>query len=228
MQEFILILTHTLRDLSSQLPVPWFILIGSFIEELFSPIPSALITTISATLSIARGKGVPFLLLLSLIGGIGKTVASLLLYVLVDKLEDVFMKKIGPFFGINHEDIESIGKRLTKDWRDDALVFALRAIPIAPTATVSVVCGLIKMNILSFALMTYAGYSTRIFLLLLIPYLGIDIIQSLQSPWATTLSVVGGIVFTGLITAYIFRTIRTERKQPSHDMHREDERKNTE
>lgn len=211
MHDFIVIVTHFLRELSLTLPLTWFILIGSFIEEMIAPIPSALITTIVGSLASAKGNSYLFLLLLAMIGGIGKTFASLILYVCADKLEDVFIKKLGPLVGITHEDVESIGKRLTKDWRDDAIVFSLRAIPIAPTASVSVVCGLIKMNVRSFLLMTFAGYSIRLLFLLTIAFLGVDLLQSIQSPWIASVSLIGGFIVTTLITGYLIRLSRQQK-----------------
>lgn len=224
MHDFVRMVTDFLRELSHTLPLTWFILIGSFIEEVVSPIPSALITTIVGSIAQAKEKGLFFILALSFVGSLGKTTASLLFYIAADKLEDVFIKKIGPIFGITHEDVESVGKRLTKDWRDDAVVFSLRAIPFAPTAVVSVVCGLIKMNSRSFLLMTFLGYSVRILFLLMIAYLGVDLLQSLNSPVLATLSLIGGFVATILVTSYLIKASRQQRKTGiTHD-----ERKRTE
>lgn len=224
MHDFVLMVTDFLRELSHTLPLTWFILIGSFIEEVVSPIPSALITTIVGSIAQAKEKGILFIIALSFVGSLGKTLASLLFYVAADKLEDVFIKKIGPVFGITHEDVESVGKRLTKDWRDDAVVFSLRAIPFAPTAVVSVVCGLIKMNLRSFLFMTFLGYAVRILFLLLIAYLGVDLLQSLNSPLLTSFSLIAGFVATVLVTSYL---IKASRQQKQNDT-RPDERKKAE
>ena len=65
-----------LRHLSEVVSLPWFVLIGSFAEEMISPIPSLLVMGTAGTIAFARGLSVWYLLLLSFIGNTGKTVGA--------------------------------------------------------------------------------------------------------------------------------------------------------
>lgn len=212
-----------IESLSYTLPLGWFIFVGSFIEEVISPIPSALITTIVGSLASVSDHHLLFILWLSVLGSLGKTLASVIFYVLADRLEDVSMRYIGPLLGITHEDVENLGNQFTKGWKDDLLIFSLRAMPIAPTLSVSILSGLIKVNFRSFILMTFAGYCVRIGFLLLLAFAGMDILVSVRSSWIGLISTIVGvgtlIVFPLIFIRYI-HSLRSERMKidQKHDI----------
>jgi membrane protein DedA with SNARE-associated domain len=176
-------LTHQLIEylnaISRVIPLPVFTFLGSIIEEIIAPIPSPLVMTLSGSLAASQQQSWIFLAVIALTGAIGKTLASALMYVAADKAEDVVLNKFGKFIGVSHRQIESIGKHLNKGWRDDVVLFFLRAIPIVPTAPVSVICGLIKINLRTFLTSTLLGTFVRNMMYLAVGYTGINATEAL-------------------------------------------------
>ncbi len=169
---------NLLYRISEILPLPWFTFLGALIEEVIAPIPSPLVMTLAGSMAASQKNTWMYLLLLSLFGAIGKTIGSYLIYLFADKGEDLVTNKLGKFLGVSHKEIEAIGKHLNKGWRDVIVLFLLRAIPIMPTAPVSIVCGLIKINLRTYLTSTFLGTLVRnIFYL----YLGFTSVNALES-----------------------------------------------
>lgn len=139
------------------LPLDIFVCIGSFLEESIPPIPAPLIMTTAGSLSLSQGHGWIFLVWLAVAGSLGKLFASWIYYVLGDTFEDVVVGKYGKFIGIDHRDVESIGKKFQGGWRDDIGLFLFRAVPIFPSVSVSIVCGIIRLRMRSFLVATFLG-----------------------------------------------------------------------
>lgn len=178
LSSFLQPLIDLLYQLSSVLPTPWFTFIGSFVEELIAPIPSPLVMTLSGSLAASQQQPITYLFLLAMIGAVGKTIGSYLIYIAADRAEDLVMRRLGKFIGITHKEVEAIGKHLNKGWRDDIVLFLLRAIPIIPTAPVSVVSGLIKVKMRTYLVSTLLGTFVRNLLYL---YLGFTTVGALES-----------------------------------------------
>jgi membrane protein DedA with SNARE-associated domain len=168
-----------LRHLSEVVSLPWFVLIGSFAEEMISPIPSLLVMGTAGTIAFARGLSVWYLLLLSFIGNTGKTVGAYIYYVIGDKLEDIIVPRYGKYFGVTHRQIEEIGRKFTGTWKDAMLLFLLRITPFFPTTTVSVVCGILKMRLSEYLVLTFVANFIKDFMYLLVGYAGLAAIGRL-------------------------------------------------
>lgn len=177
METFISFITTLFTNLATSVPLPLFVTIGSFIEEFIAPLPSALVTGLAGSFAAASKQHWIVLVGLALLSSAGKTLASYLHYLIGDKGEDFVLAKFGSFFQVTHEHIESIGSKLTKDWRDDALLFALRAFPLGPTAIVSLFAGIIRMNVKSFLFWTFVGYFIRSVIVLALGFSGINAIE---------------------------------------------------
>lgn len=162
------------------MPLEAFVFIGSFLEEVISPIPSALIMGTAGSLALMQGETLGYLLLLAAVGNLGKTLGAWCYYMLGDKLEDVFIPKATKWFGIRHEDLENIGKRFVgHHWKDGGVLFLLRLLPPFPTTPVSIVAGIIKMDLWVFLIATYAGNFFKDLLYLYIGYAGIAKLHTL-------------------------------------------------
>lgn len=149
------------------------------IEEIIAPIPSPLVMTLAGSIAAKHTQSYVYLLFIAVTGAIGKTFASYLLYVIADRFEDLVLKKFGKFFGVSHKEVERIGKHLNKGWKDDILIIILRAVPIIPSAPVSIVSGLIKMNLRTFITSTWIGTVLRNFIYLTIGFTGVNATESL-------------------------------------------------
>lgn len=158
--------------LSQHVPLPVFTGIGSVIEEIVAPIPSQAIMLLAGSLARADYAGFWQLILMAFTGAIGKTLGCLVYYVFADKIEDVVVPRFGKYIGISHEQLERVGKKLGRGWRDDVGLFLLRLIPAVPSAPVSVACGLFKIDLKTFILTTLAASFLRNLLYVLIGYYG--------------------------------------------------------
>lgn len=165
-----------LRFLESQatvVPLELFATIASFVEEIVAPIPSPIVMVLAGTLAQAQNQQLWYLAWLSLFGAFGKTLGALVLYIIVDKLEDIFTTKFGKFLGVTHKDVENIGRRLHGGWQDNVFLFIVRAIPIIPSAPISIACGAIKLNQKTFISSTFAGTFFRNLMYLYLGYAGL-------------------------------------------------------
>lgn len=160
----------------SQIPLELVVFFGSIIEEIFPILPSPLLLIITKIVTYNQKLSVLYILSLISIATFGKTIGSLFLYFLADKTEDLIIGRFGKWFKVSHKSVENIGKRFTGSWKDIIVLIFLRAVPIIPTAPLSLVCGIIKLNIRTFIVSAFIGSFIRIFILL---YLGVAAYRSL-------------------------------------------------
>lgn len=184
-------ITEWIKTLAETLPLELFVIIGGFVEEVVGPIPSPLVMTSAGTIALTQGHTFLYVLLLSFLGGIGKTLAAWLLYILGHKAEYWIVGRWGRLLGLSHESVASLTKRLTGHgaW-DDLALFVLRALPILPAAPVSVLCGVLRLPLKSYLSMTFLGYSMRNLFFLSVGFVGADayraIIQDIRA-WEAVL-----------------------------------------
>lgn len=203
-------ITHTfityLNSISGIIPLPAFTFLGSIIEEIIAPIPSPLVMTFAGSIAAARNTSYIFIVWIALTGAAGKTLASYLMYIVADKFEDIVLTKFGRFLGVTHKEVEQIGKHLNKGWRDDILLIVLRAIPIIPSAPVSIVSGLIKINMRTFLMSTFIGTVLRNLIYLFVGFTGVNATESLIVT-LEDFEIVGYIIigiFVAGVIGYIF------------------------
>ena len=167
-----------LHRMSTSVPLPIFITVGAALEEIIAPIPSPLVMTLAGSLSASAAQPLSYLFYLAIIGSLAKTAASYVVYVISDKAEDVVLTKFGRFLGVSHKEVEKFGAQLSGGWTDNLVMLALRAIPIIPTAPVSIIAGLLKLDVTTFLWTTANGYAFRNYFYL---YLGATSIGALES-----------------------------------------------
>lgn len=166
-------------SLAADVPLPAYVFIGEVLEELISPIPSQAILLTAG--SIAKTQGLPLveLFLLAILASAAKTATTFLYYILADKMEDQLMPRFGKYIGISHEQVEAIGKRFDRGGiKEIVSLFVIRCLPILPSAPVSAVCGLLKINTKNFLIATFFGNAIRGGLVLLTGYLGVDVFRN--------------------------------------------------
>lgn len=184
---------------ATKIPIELFVLLGSFLEEIIAPIPSPFIMTLSGSIAKAQQHSLVYLLVLAIFGAFGKTIASWILYVIADKAEDIIITKYGKFFGVTHKEIESIGKMFNNSWKDNFFLFVARAIPIIPSAPISVVCGIIKLNVKTYILSTFLGTIVRNLLYLYVGFIGLSSFEEMMGGLDSLESVIQIIIALGII-----------------------------
>lgn len=165
-------LIDTIYWLASIVPLPVFVFLASITEEIIAPIPSPLVMTFAGSLAAMQEVGWAYAIFLVAIGAVGKTMGGFIIYVIADKGEDIIIRRFGKFFGVSSNQIELIGKRLNKGWRDNVVLFLLYAAPVVASAPISIACGLVKINIRSFLIAMFSGVFVRNLFYFYIGYTG--------------------------------------------------------
>lgn len=195
----------------SQIPIELIVFFGSIIEEIFPPLPSPLLLIITKITTYNQKFSILYILLLTSIAVFGKTIGSFFLYFLADKTEDFIIGRFGKWFNISHKNVENIGKHFTGSWKDIIVLIFFRAIPIIPTMPVSLVCGIIKLNIRTYLVSTFIGSFIRIFLLL---YLGVAAYRSLIINKGNAVEVLLVFIIICLIGWFYYKRKSGYRKKP--------------
>lgn len=211
---FLKIIEHLVKTYALQMPLEWFVFLGSFLEEVISPIPSALIMGTAGSLALVRGEPLWYLFWLVLFGNIGKVLGAGVYYFIGDTLEDLFIHRVTKFFGVKHADLENIGKRFTgHHWKDGGTLFLLRALPFFPTTPVSIVAGIIKMDKRVFLGATYIGSLLKDMVYIYAGYTGL---ATLQTFWKRMIPFKFGVdilVTVGVVGLLVFLYIHRRKGQ---------------
>ena len=169
-----------LEQTAQSVPLPIFVMVGGIVEEIIAPIPSPLVSTLAGSITAAQQLGIPYLLWICALATFAKAIGAWLFYVLGDKLEDVAVPRLGKFIGVTHEDLEHFGEHFKGTWRDEILLLVLRSIPVMPSTPISLLCGILKINLRTFVVATYVGFYIRNLTFMLLGYTGLAAMESLM------------------------------------------------
>lgn len=169
-----------LESTAQAVPLPYFVLFGGIVEEIIAPIPSPLVSTLAGSIAGSQGHSIPYLLGICVLATIAKTLGAWLFYVLGDKLEDIVIPRFGKVIGVSHDDLEHFGEHFKGTWKDEVILIVLRSIPVMPSTPISVVCGILKINMRTFIIATFIGFYVRNLTFILLGFTGIAAIGSLM------------------------------------------------
>lgn len=167
-----------LISLAEKLPLEIFVVVGSFVEEVIAPIPSPTVMIVSGSAAQIQGYALYMLIILALLGALGKVLGALLVYFISDKAENIVMHKCEKFFNVTHADVEKLGSKLGNGTRDYVLLTFLRALPFIPSVVLSVGAGLLKIPLPLFIMSTFLGTVIRDGVYLYAGYIGTEAIAS--------------------------------------------------
>lgn len=183
-----------LKEIAQVVPLPVFVTIGGLVEEIIAPIPSPLVTTLSGSIAASQGLGVLSLVWICALATLAKTAGAWIFYYIGDKLEHLAVPRFGKYIGVSHADIESLRKRFSGTWKDEATVIILRSIPVMPSTPVSLVCGILKVTPRSFFFSTYVGFFVRNMIFIILGYTGLAAAESLMAGIDTAETMLKAIV----------------------------------
>ncbi len=170
-------LIELLKKFAEIVPLPIFTFLGALVEEVIAPIPSPVVMTLAGSFAAAEQQSILYLVFLAFVGTIGKTIGMFIVYIVSRTFENVVTNKFGKFIGITDKQVEKISAKLGKGWKDNVALFLLRAAPIVPTAPVSIVAGLLRLDLRTYLLSSAAGVFVRnVFYL----YLGFTSVGALE------------------------------------------------
>ncbi|HET9411421.1 MAG TPA: VTT domain-containing protein [Candidatus Saccharimonadales bacterium] len=133
--------------------------IGTFLEEVFSPIPSFIVLVPAGAVAQAQGQSLIYLMLLNVISCVARVIGGLLIYYLADKLEDIIFAKGRSFWGVTHKQMEQAGEQLKQKKGSQVwlALFAMHAVPVFPSAMLSLAAGFIKVDLKTFVTSLFLG-----------------------------------------------------------------------
>lgn len=192
-------LEEALKSFSTAVPVELFTLLGTFIEEIIAPIPSPLVMAMAGSIAFAQERSFVFLFWLSLIGALGKTAGGWVVYFLVVKIEDIVVGRFGKFLGVSPKDIENLSRVFHGGLRDFSVLFILRSAPVVPSSPVSVVCGVVKMDLRTYLVASFFGALIRNWVFLYIGYAGVAAYASLLKGFENAESVIEVVIVAAVV-----------------------------
>ncbi|MBM3231569.1 VTT domain-containing protein [Candidatus Peregrinibacteria bacterium] len=188
-----------MTQLADSVSLPVFVIVGGIVEEIVAPIPSPLVNALAGSIAKAQKLGVPFLLWLNLLSAVSKTAGTWIFYVVGDKLEDAVVPRFGKYIGVTHNDLEHFGEHFKGTSKDDIILLILRAIPAMPSTPISLICGILKINMRTFLVSTCAGFYLRNLFFMAIGYSGFAAADALIEGFGTIESVLTIVmVLTGV------------------------------
>jgi membrane protein DedA with SNARE-associated domain len=139
-------------------------------EEILFFIPSALLFTAMGAMlipsdaafgpALARAFGQ-----IAFPATFGVLLGAALMYALAYAGGKTVITTFGRYFGVHWADVERTHRFFGKGYADEAVLVALRAIPVFPISVVSVFCGLVRIRPIVFLSTTFIGSFLRIGLL---------------------------------------------------------------
>ncbi|MCX7928708.1 MAG: VTT domain-containing protein [Patescibacteria group bacterium] len=201
-----------LEQIAHQVPLEIYVFLGSFFEEILAPIPSPLVMTLAGTIANSQDKPLVIIFWLALLGATGKTLGAYVLYFIADKMEDVLVSKFGKFVGITHKEIESIGAKLDGSWKDNVFLFIARALPIIPSAPVSIACGIIKLNQKTYITSTFAGTYVKDLMYLYLGFAGVGNYKQLTQGFESYEDIGKILLFVAVLAVIVWSYVKRYRK----------------
>lgn len=130
------------------------VFLAAFIETVFPPIPTLAVFPLAGFIASQNEFNLIQIILLGIIGGVGATIGSSIIYFVARKLGRIILLKYLKYARINDERLTKVEKWFAK--HGDKAVFFGRLVPVA-REMISIPAGLLKMQIPKFFLYTFLG-----------------------------------------------------------------------
>lgn len=197
-------LEEKILSLIDILPLEIFVFVASFIEEVFAPIPSMAVLLTTGSFASLQNYTLLGLIPLVIIATLGKTIGAIIVYYLSDKFGEMTITKFGGVFNVSHETIKAFGSKITGSTKDYFLLIALRALPIVPSAVVSIGCGVMKIKLRVYIITTFIGTILRDSVFLYIGFKGTELLASFANQSAGIESIVQALVLAMVLAGLIY------------------------
>lgn len=198
-------LESVLFGLSETIPLEWFVLVASIVEEIVAPIPSPTVMMLAGSFASLQGYSFYGLVTLVCIGAIGKMFGAMFVYGISYYAEDIVINRFGNFFGVTQESVQQFGNKITENgFRGYVLLTLFRALPIVPSVIVSVGSGVCRVPFPMFVISTFLGTLVRDGLYLYAGYIGTDALHALVKGTARAETVVEYVCITVIIAMFVY------------------------
>jgi len=141
------------------------VFLASVAEEVIAPIPSAVIMTMSGFLLITGPVSINSLGALvfkvAIPAALGVTIGSLWIYYLARYGGQAVIERWGKYIGLYWNDIEKMQNKVSNSSKDEVLIMSARILPIVPSVAISAFCGILKMDVLKYFIISFVGIFFR-------------------------------------------------------------------
>jgi membrane protein DedA with SNARE-associated domain len=206
-------LEEKILSLINVLPLEIFVFVASFIEEVFAPIPSMAVLLATGSFASLQNYTLLALIPLAIIAALGKTIGAIIVYYLSDKFGEIALTKFGGALNVSHEAIKDFGSKITGSTKDYLLLIAFRALPIVPSAVVSIGCGVMKINFKLYLITTFIGTILRDSIFLYIGFKGTQLLASFANHSAGIESLVQTLVLIMVLAGLIYLYLKKRNQQ---------------
>jgi membrane protein DedA with SNARE-associated domain len=195
------------------------VFLASVIEEVVIFIPSTLIQ-VGAGFLILSDSQLNFVNILKLFGyivvpaSLGVTIGSLVIYFLAYYGGDSAIKSYGKYFLINYDSVNKSREKILKNKNTFFFMTFLRFIPLFPNTVVTVMAGLLKMNLKDYIYSTFLGMFVRVTYLGAVGWLAVKSYEEsgiYKNPWNKALFLAGVIVLITLLTKILIKLCAREK-----------------
>lgn len=143
----------------------WGVFIASILEEVITPIPSALVILGSGFLLIPGGFSwfslLKLITIVVLPAALGVTIGSLFIYTIAYYAGKPVLEKWGKWLGISWSDVTKLQDKFSKGYFDEVSLVIVRSIPLIPTVAVTAFCGLVRFPLKTYLICTFIGSVIR-------------------------------------------------------------------
>lgn len=188
-----------------------FVFLGTFVEEIISPIPSFIVLIPTGAAAVTQGVGLLGLLWLAVVSAIARVLAAIILYWLGAKFEHVLFAKDRELFGVNHKDVQKFSHQLGGDrhaFKVLMLLFVMHATPVFPGTFLSIGSGFIRLKYWIFIAATFFGSIVNAMFYLGVGYMGLHAAEMINK-----LGIVGQVITVLIIAAIAYGLWRRSQKK---------------
>jgi len=192
----------------------WGVFFGSIIEEVIAPIPSPLVQMSAGAFLLSKYNSVSAelvinMLIIALVGSVGATLGSYLMYGIGYFGGRPLVEKTSRFTGVKWSAIEKLQKRMEKSNNDEITIATLRSIPVMPSVVIAISCGVLRISPVSYTISFFSGGIIRNLIFLIVGwqmgsayYQGANAFEDISS---LITKMIAGLLFLGLIYLYYKR-----------------------
>ena len=179
------------------------VFLAEVIEEIFVPIPSSAILLGSGFVFLKGSVDLFFIntLFFTVVipATLGLTLGSLVIYGLAYKGGKPFIDTYGKWFTISWDDIEHVNNKFKDGTFDEWSIILARVFPLIPSVLIAAFCGLTRMPIKKYILLTLIGAFFKALLLALVGWQ----VGSLYLKYAGIIGKVENTVFALIILSFV-------------------------
>lgn len=145
------------------------VFLGSILGEIVGPLP-AISMIIGASFSLVEHLQFSFWLIVKIFfviaipDALGSTIGSFVMYSVGYYGGKPVIERWGKYMRVSWHSIEKFRERMEKTSKDEWFLFFVRAVPLFPNILVNITCGLVRVSLFRYALITFSGILVRAFI----------------------------------------------------------------